>query len=108
MFCWISGHLELEQRLDEERIAAAQNESRALGRLLDALEHRADRLALMEVLAMVLLAIRNDRFRLAELVEHDDELAALDLLHLAGEQLADAASRTRRGSACARLRGRAG
>ena len=39
---------------------------------------------------MILLAIRNDRFRLAELVEHDDELAALDLLDLAGEQIADA------------------
>ena len=43
----------------------------------------------MVVLAVVLLAIRNDRFRLAELVEHDDELAALDLLHFAGEQIAD-------------------
>ena len=39
---------------------------------------------------MILLAIRNDRFRLAELVEHDHELAALDLLHLAREQIADA------------------
>ena len=45
----------------------------------------------MKVLAMVLLAVRDDRFRLAELVEHDDELATLDLLHLAGEQVADAA-----------------
>ena len=45
----------------------------------------------MEVLAVVLLAVRDDRFRLAELVQHDDQLAALDLLHLAGEQLADLA-----------------
>ena len=82
--------LELEQRLDEQRVGAAQDEARTLGRLLDALEHGADRLALMEVLAMVLLAIRNDRFRLAELVEHDDELAALDLLDFAGQQVADA------------------
>ena len=40
---------------------------------------------------MVLLAIRNDRFGLAELVQHDDELAALDLLDLAAQQIADAA-----------------
>ncbi len=43
----------------------------------------------MEVLAVVLLAVGDDRLRLAELVEHDDQLAALDLLDLAGEQLAD-------------------
>ena len=90
MFCWISGTSSLNSALHEQRIAAAQNEARSLRRLLDALEHGANRLALMEVLAMVLLAIRNDRFRLAELVEHDDELAALDLLDLAGEQIADA------------------
>ena len=89
-------HLELEQRLHEQRIGAAQDEARALGRLLDALEHGADRLALVEVLAMVLLAIRNDRFRLAELVEHDDELAALDLLDFAREQVADAAANSSR------------
>ena len=45
---------------------------------------------------MVLLAIRNDRFRLAELVEHDDELAALDLLDLARQQVADAAANSSR------------
>jgi hypothetical protein len=44
----------------------------------------------MEVLAVVLLAVRNDRFRFAELVEHDDQLAALDLLDLAGQQVTDA------------------
>ena len=99
MLCWISGTSSLNSALHEQRIGAAQDEARALRRLLDALEHRANRLALVEVLAMVLLAIRNDRFRLAELVEHDDELAALDLLDLAGEQVADARSRTRRGCA---------
>src|ERR1044071_9443181 len=44
----------------------------------------------MIVLAMVLLAVRNDRFGFAELVQHDDELAALDLLNFAGEQVSDA------------------
>ena len=90
MPCWISGTSSLNSALHEQRVATAQDEARTLGRFLDALEHRANRLALMEVLAMILLAIRNDRFRLAELVEHDDELAALDLLDFAGEQVADA------------------
>src|SRR6185436_9606426 len=40
--------------------------------------------------AMVLLAVGHDRLRFAELVEHDDELAALDLLHLTGQKLPDA------------------
>ena len=85
------GHLELEERLHEQRVAAAQDEARPLGRLLDALEDGADRVSLVKVLAMVLLAVRHDRLRFAELVEHDHQLAALDLLHLAGEELADAA-----------------
>jgi hypothetical protein len=42
------GHLELEQRLHEQWVAAAQNESRTLRRLLDALENGADGFALME------------------------------------------------------------
>jgi len=44
----------------------------------------------MEVLAVVLLAVGNDRLRFAELVEHDHELAALDLLDLAGQEITDA------------------
>ena len=81
------GHFELEERLHEERIGPAEDQSRALGGFLDALEDGADRLTLMKMLAMILLAIRNDCFRLAKLIEHDDELAALDLLDFAGEQL---------------------
>src|SRR4029079_19624485 len=87
------GNLELEQRLDEERVSPAQNEARSFGCLLDALQHRAMWRALVDVFAMILLAIRNDRFGLAELVEHDDELAALDLLHFTGEQVADTAGK---------------
>ncbi len=45
----------------------------------------------MEMLAVVLLAVRNDGFGFAELVQHDHELATLDLLHLSREQLAHAA-----------------
>src|SRR5205085_1331945 len=51
------------------------------------LEHRPDRVALMEVLAVILLAIGDDGLGLAELREHDDDLAALDLLHFARQQL---------------------
>src|SRR5262249_22968871 len=82
--------LELEKRLHEQRIATAQDEAWSLGSLLDALQDRANRFALVEMLAVVLLAIRNDRFRFAELVEHHDELATLDLLHFTAEQIADA------------------
>jgi hypothetical protein len=37
---------------------------------------------------MILLAVRDDRLRLLEAVQHDHQLAPFDLLHLAGEQLA--------------------
>ena len=90
MFCWISGTSSLNSALTKRPSARLRMRRGPFGRLLDALQHGADRLTLMEMLAMVLLAIRDDRLRLAELVEHDDELAALDLLDLAGEQVADA------------------
>src|SRR5437667_465353 len=80
-------HFELEQRLDEQRIGARQNQARALRRLLDPLEHRPDRVALVEVLAVILLAVGDDRLGFAELREHDDDLAPLDLLHFAREEL---------------------
>ena len=48
---------------------------------LDLLQDCADRLALMIVLAMILLAIRDDRFRFTVTIEHEHKLAALDLLH---------------------------
>src|SRR5688572_8208075 len=43
------------------------------------------------MLPVVLLAVRNDRFRFTELVEHDDELASLDLLHLSRKQISHSA-----------------
>src|SRR2546423_2456554 len=47
----------------------------------------------MEMLAMILFAVRDDCFSLAELIEHDDQLAAFDLLDLAGEQVANPAGK---------------
>src|SRR3989454_6016668 len=67
------------QGLDEQRVGTRQNEPRTLGRLLDPLQHGADRVPLVKVLAVVLLAVRNDRFGFTELREHDDDLATLDL-----------------------------
>src|SRR5437762_4160692 len=43
----------------------------------------------MKVLAVVLLAVRTGRYGFAELREHDDDLATLDLLHFARQELAD-------------------
>src|SRR5262249_44601269 len=85
------GHFDSEQRLHEQRVGARQNEARSFGGLLDALQHRPDRVALVVMLAMVLLAVGDDRLRFAELVEHYHDLAALDLLHLSRKQLADLA-----------------
>jgi hypothetical protein len=45
----------------------------------------------VKVLAMVLFAIRDDGFGFTELVEHDDELAALDLLHFSREKVSNPA-----------------
>src|SRR5258705_12808114 len=42
----------------------------------------------MEVLAMILIAVRDDRLGFTDLVQHDDDFAALDLLDLPREQLA--------------------
>src|SRR4029077_560604 len=64
---------------------------RSFRSLLDTLEDSADRIALMEVFAVVLLAVGNDCLRFAELVEHDHELAALDLLDLSGKKVSDSA-----------------
>ena len=75
-------HLEREERLNEQRIGPRQDQTRTFGRLLEPLQDGTYRVALVKSLAMVLLAIRNDRLRLAEPVDHDHELAALDLLDL--------------------------
>src|SRR5690606_31968532 len=81
--------LELEERRHEHRVGPRQDQPRPLRRLLDALQHRADRLALTEPLTRVLLLPRDDGVGLAGLVQHDHDLAALHLLNLAAQQLPD-------------------
>ena len=83
------GHFEPEQRRDEQRIGARKHQARPLGRLLHPLEHRANRFALAEALPRILFLPRNDRLGIARSIEHEHELAALDLLHLSRKQLAD-------------------
>ena len=83
------GYLEREQRGDEERVRAREDQPWASRRLLQLLEHGANRLALTEALAWVLLPPRDDRLGLAGPVEKDDQRATLDRLDLAGDQLAD-------------------
>jgi hypothetical protein len=82
-------HLELEERRHEHRISPRQDQAGTLGRLFQPLEDRANGVALVEMLPVVLLAIRDDGLRLAELVEHEHQLAPFDLLHFPGQQLAD-------------------
>ena len=90
MLCWISGTSSLKSAFTNRPSARLRMRRGPFGVSSTRLSDGANRLALVEVLAMVLLAIRDDRLRLAELVQHDDELAALDLLDLAGQQVADA------------------
>src|SRR5690606_19955428 len=84
-------HLELEQRRHEQRVRPGQDQTRALRRLLHPLQYRANRLALPEALPRILLLPRDDRVRFPRLVQHHHELAALDLLDLAREQVPDLA-----------------
>src|SRR2546426_6235202 len=55
------------QGLDEQRVGTRQNEPRTLGRLLDPLQHGADRVPLVKVLAVVLLAVRRSEEHTSEL-----------------------------------------
>ena len=58
-------------------------------RLLDLLQHGADRLTLAEAFPRVLLAPRDDGLGLGGAIQHHDDLPALHLLDLAGDELAE-------------------
>ncbi len=79
---------EREQRLDEVRMGAAEDELRPLGRLLYIQQQCAHGLALAQVLAPDLLARRHDGFRPP--IEEHERVAAVDLLHRPRDELADA------------------
>ena len=83
-------HLQLEQRRDKTGIRAGEDQAGTLGRLVHLLQDRPDRLALAKPLARVLFLPGNDGLGVAGTVQHENQLAALDLLHFAGQQVAHA------------------
>ena len=83
----ISGHLELEQRLDQLGIAARQDDLRALRARANLGDDGLDARALLVALAVDLLGARQERLDLAEVDEH--VVAVARLLDDAGDDLAD-------------------
>ena len=82
------GHLELEQRLDQLRIAAREDHLRALRAGAHLGDHGLDARALLVALAVDLLGARQQRLDLAEVDEH--VVAVAGLLDDAGHDLVDA------------------
>src|SRR5262245_35592395 len=82
------GHLELEQRLDQLRVAARQDDLRALRAGADLGDDGLDARALLVALTVDLLGAREQRLDLAEVDE--DVVAVAGLLDDAGDDLADA------------------
>src|SRR5207302_2358573 len=81
-------NLELEQRLDQLRIAAGEDHLRTLRPRADLRDHGLDARALLVALAVDLLGAREQRLDLAEVDEH--VVAVAGLLDDAGHDLADA------------------
>ena len=82
------GHLELEQRLDQLRVAPRQDHLRALRAGADLADDGLDARALLVALAVDLLGAGQQRLDLAEVDE--DVPAVAGLLDDAGDDLADA------------------
>src|SRR3712207_1759925 len=79
-------HLELEELLDQLRVAAADDDRRALGGGRDLLDDRLDARAVVVALAVDLLGTRQQRLdALAQLVER---VSVVGLLDDPGDQLA--------------------
>src|SRR6185437_2401016 len=81
-------HLELEERLDQLRVAAREDHLRALRAGADIADDRLDPRALLVALAVDLLRPRQQRLDLPEVDE--DVPAVARLLDYAGDDLADA------------------
>src|SRR5206468_7125196 len=82
------GDLELEQSLDQFRIAARENHLRALCPTADLGDHGLDARALLVALAVDLFRPRQQRLDLAEVDEH--VVAVTRLLDDSGDDFADA------------------
>src|SRR5215217_4882566 len=81
-------HLELEQLLDQLRVAARDDDARAARRGGDLLDHGLDALGVVVALAVDLLGLRQQR--LDALAQLHERVARVRLLNDAGDQLADA------------------
>ena len=76
-------HFDREQGLHEQWIGPRQDQPGASRRFLELSENRPDRLALAKPFTGVLLAPRDHGLSLPNAIQHDDDLASLDRLHLA-------------------------
>ena len=82
------GDLELEELLDQLRVAARDDDRRALRRGRDLLDDGLDALGVVVALAVDLLGLGQQR--LDALAQLDERVAAVGLLDDAGDELADA------------------
>ena len=83
------GHLEVEQRRDEQGVGPGEDEPGPLRRLVHLLEHGADGVPLAESLPGILILPRDDGVGVPGPVQEDDHLAALHLLDLTREKIPD-------------------
>ena len=83
----ISGHLELEQALDQLRAAAGDDDRRAFGRVGDVGDHGLDPHPVVVALVVDLLGLGQQR--LDPLAQLDQRVALVGLLDDPGDQLAD-------------------
>ena len=82
------GDLELEQALDQLRVAPRHDDARPLGRVRDLLDDRLDPLRVVVALVLDLLGLGQQR--LDALAQLHERVARVRLLDDAGDQLADA------------------
>ena len=80
-------HFEIEERTHEDRRRPRQDQPGSFGRLFDLLEYTADGISLPEPLPRILILPRDYGVRVGRAVEHHHDLASLDLLDLARQQL---------------------
>ena len=82
-------HFQFEERAHEAGIGPRQNQTWSPRCLFEPFQDRPNGIALVKMLPAVLFPVRYDGFRFAKLVEHDHQLAAVDLLDLARQEFPD-------------------